>query len=52
MLGSASDPHLPPGLNELYFHPAASRDALLTQVMPDYEQARGTLKDGVVPVFD
>ena len=29
--------HLPPGLSEIYFHPAACRDALLTQLMPDYE---------------
>ena len=25
---------------------------VVRSVMPDYEQARGTLKDGVVPVFD
>jgi chitin disaccharide deacetylase len=30
-------PRLPPGLNELYFHPAARRDALLDALMPSYE---------------
>lgn len=30
-------PHLPPGLGEIYFHPAAGRDALLTRLMPDYD---------------
>jgi hopanoid biosynthesis associated protein HpnK len=30
-------PHLPDGLNELYFHPAARRDALLDALMPTYE---------------
>jgi hypothetical protein len=30
-------PHLPPGRNEIYFHPAAGRDALLERLMPDYE---------------
>jgi hopanoid biosynthesis associated protein HpnK len=29
-------PHLPPGLCELYFHPAARRDALLAALMPGY----------------
>lgn len=28
---------LPDGFNELYFHPAASRDPLLNALMPDYE---------------
>ena len=28
---------LPVGMSELYFHPAASRDALLTRLMPEYE---------------
>lgn len=28
---------LPPGLSEIYFHPAAQRDALLRSLMPDYE---------------
>lgn len=28
---------LHPGLNEIYFHPAAERDALLTRLMPDYD---------------
>ena len=30
-------PLLPAGLSEIYFHPAAHRDALLTRLMPDYE---------------
>jgi len=30
-------PHLPPGLSELYFHPASHKDALLTRLMPNYE---------------
>jgi len=30
-------PRLPPGLSEIYFHPAAGRDALLDRFMPDYE---------------
>ena len=25
---------------------------VVRSVLPDYEQARGTLKDGVVPVFE
>jgi len=29
--------HLPPGLNELYFHPAAGRDTTLDALMPDYQ---------------
>ena len=29
--------HLPPGLSELYFHPATHRDALLGRLMPGYE---------------
>ena len=29
--------HLPAGRNELYFHPAARRDATLDALMPDYE---------------
>ena len=29
-------PHLPPGLSEIYFHPAAGRGDLLRQLMPDY----------------
>ncbi len=28
---------LPPGLSELYLHPATSTDGILRQVMPDYE---------------
>jgi hypothetical protein len=30
-------PNLPPGRNELYFHPAARRDAVLDALMPEYE---------------
>ncbi|MCB8876731.1 hopanoid biosynthesis-associated protein HpnK [Acidisoma silvae] len=30
-------PCLPPGLSEIYFHPAAGRDAVLDRFMPDYE---------------
>ncbi len=29
--------HLPPGLSEIYTHPASRRNALLTRLMPDYE---------------
>jgi hopanoid biosynthesis associated protein HpnK len=28
-----------PGLNEIYFHPATERDALLARLMPDYDHA-------------
>ena len=28
---------LPPGVSEIYFHPATHRDARLTRLMPDYE---------------
>ncbi|MGH7119160.1 MAG: hopanoid biosynthesis-associated protein HpnK [Acetobacteraceae bacterium] len=31
-------PHLPAGLSELYFHPAAGREPLLEKLMPDYQQ--------------
>ena len=30
-------PNLPPGVSELYFHPAAARDATVTGLMPDYD---------------
>ena len=30
-------PNLPDGVSEIYFHPAASRDGRLQQLMPDYE---------------
>jgi len=33
-------PRLPPGLSEIYFHPATGRDALLTRLMPDYGHER------------
>ena len=29
--------HLPPGLNELYFHPASAPDPVLRRLMPEYE---------------
>jgi hypothetical protein len=29
--------NLPPGTSEIYFHPATSRDATLTRLMPGYE---------------
>lgn len=32
-------PHLPPSGAEIYFHPAAGRDALLDRLMPDYDHA-------------
>jgi chitin disaccharide deacetylase len=31
--------HLPPGLSELYFHPATEADATIRALMPDYEHA-------------
>jgi hopanoid biosynthesis associated protein HpnK len=31
--------HIPPGLSEIYFHPATHHDALLARLMPDYEHA-------------
>lgn len=30
-------PHLPPGLSEMYFHPAAERTAAMEALMPGYE---------------
>ena len=30
-------PNLPPGLSEIYFHPATRRDGPLARLMPDYE---------------
>ena len=30
-------PRLPPGLSEVYLHPATHKDALLARLMPDYE---------------
>jgi hopanoid biosynthesis associated protein HpnK len=32
-------PHLPKGISEVYFHPAAGRDAVIDALMPDYEHA-------------
>lgn len=29
-------PHLPPGLSEIYFHPATGKNALISSTMPDY----------------
>ncbi len=43
-------PRLPPGLSEIYFHPASHRDALLTRLMPGYEHEaeRAALVDPAV----
>jgi hypothetical protein len=30
---------LPDGISEIYFHPAAAKDVMLTRLMPDYEHA-------------
>ncbi len=30
-------PHLPPGVSELYFHPAARRDGVIDSLMPGYD---------------
>jgi hopanoid biosynthesis associated protein HpnK len=45
---------LPAGRNEIYFHPAASRDALLRRLMPDYEHEAelATLLYSPVPLGD
>ena len=32
-------PHVPPGLSEIYFHPATHADEPIRSVMPDYEHA-------------
>ncbi len=42
---------LPPGLSEIYFHPAASRDTLLERLMPAYEHAAelAALLESAVP---
>ena len=32
-------PRLPPGVSEIYFHPAVSRTAALARTMPDYRHA-------------
>jgi hopanoid biosynthesis associated protein HpnK len=32
-------PHLPAGVSEIYFHPAAGRDVLLDRLMPGYDHA-------------
>ena len=48
-------PHLPVGLSEVYFHPAAERDALLTRLMPDYEheaELQALLDPAVAAAFD
>jgi chitin disaccharide deacetylase len=43
-------PHLPPGLSELYFHPATGADPALRALMPEYEHAAelATLLDPAV----
>lgn len=42
--------HLPPGLSEIYFHPATEADATIRALMPDYEHAAelAALKDPAV----
>jgi hopanoid biosynthesis associated protein HpnK len=44
---------LPPGVSEIYFHPAASRDALLRRLMPGYEHTAelAALLDPVVAEY-
>ncbi len=44
-------PRLPPGLSEIYFHPAAGRDALLDRLMPGYahEQEMAALLSPILP---
>jgi chitin disaccharide deacetylase len=32
-------PHLPPGVSEIYFHPATSQDEAMRRVVPDYRPA-------------
>ena len=32
-------PHLPDGISEIYFHPAAAGSASLARTMPDYRHA-------------
>lgn len=47
--------HLPPGLSEMYFHPASHRDPLLTRLMPDYEheaELAALLNPAVRAAFD
>jgi len=47
--------HLPPGLSEMYFHPASHRDPLLTRLMPDYEheaELAALLNPAVRTAFD
>jgi hopanoid biosynthesis associated protein HpnK len=43
--------HLPPGLTEMYFHPATHRDASLEHLMPDYrhEAEFAALMQSVLP---
>lgn len=48
-------PHLPPGLSEVYFHPAAERDALLNRLMPNYQheaELQALLDPSVAAAFD
>lgn len=44
-------PRLPPGLSEIYFHPAAGRDALLDRLMPGYahEEEMAALLSPILP---
>jgi hopanoid biosynthesis associated protein HpnK len=46
---------LPPGLSEIYFHPASHRDALFTRLMPGYEpeaELAALLDPGVRHAFE
>lgn len=42
--------HLPPGLSEVYFHPATAKNELLQSLMPDYDH-RGELAALTSPLF-
>ncbi|MDR3537637.1 MAG: hopanoid biosynthesis-associated protein HpnK [Acetobacteraceae bacterium] len=46
--------HLPEGVSEIYFHPAAGRDATLDRLMPDYQhegELQTLLHPGVAAAF-
>jgi hopanoid biosynthesis associated protein HpnK len=46
--------HLPPGLSEIYCHPAARRDPILVELMPEYEheaEFAALLDSGVAAAF-
>lgn len=42
--------HLPPGLSEIYFHPAVDKNARMTSTMPDY-QHRAEFEALIAPQF-